>query len=156
MHALSLETIALSQSFGDFVALDQVSLRIRAGTLHALLGENGAGKSTLVKAVVGFQPARSGAVVVDGREHAMDAPAQARRLGIGMVYQHFTLVPGMSVAENLVLARGDLPAVVDWKALRAELSAFMRTAPFAIDLDATPNDLSVGEKQKLEILALKE
>ena len=152
MHALSLETVALSQSFGDFVALDQVSLRIRAGTLHALLGENGAGKSTLVKAVVGFQPARSGAVVVDGREQPMDAPAQARRLGIGMVYQHFTLVPGMSVAENLVLARGDLPAVVDWKALRAELQAFMREAPFAIDLDATPNDLSVGEKQKLEIL----
>jgi ABC-type uncharacterized transport system ATPase subunit len=76
----------------------------------------------------------------------------ARALGIGMVYQHFTVVPGMTVAENLLLARGRLPAVIDWKAVRAELQAFMQTTPFQLDLDATPQDLSAGEKQKLEIL----
>ncbi|WP_326538175.1 ABC transporter ATP-binding protein, partial [Pseudorhodoferax sp.] len=69
-----------------------------------------------------------------------------------MVYQHFTVVPGMTVAENLLLARGRLPAVVDWKAVRADLTAFLQTTPFRLDLDATPADLSAGEKQKLEIL----
>src|SRR5439155_4800714 len=76
----------------------------------------------------------------------------ARDLGIGMVYQHFTLVPGMTVAENLLLARGHLPAVIDWPAVRAELAAFMATTPFRLDLDATPQQLSAGQKQKLEIL----
>jgi ABC-type uncharacterized transport system ATPase subunit len=76
----------------------------------------------------------------------------ARQLGIGMVYQHFTVVPGMTVAENLLLARGRLPAVIDWKQVRAELKAFLQTTPFKLDLDATPLDLSAGEKQKLEIL----
>lgn len=69
-----------------------------------------------------------------------------------MVYQHFTVVPGMSVAENLMLAPGNLPLVLDWKAARTELAAFVRSAPFSLDLDATPLDLSAGEKQKLEIL----
>ncbi|MFN3496758.1 MAG: ATP-binding cassette domain-containing protein, partial [Hydrogenophaga sp.] len=64
----------------------------------------------------------------------------------------FTVVPGMTVAENLLLARGALPAVIDWKAARAELGAFMASAPFALDLDAYPIDLSAGQKQKLEIL----
>ena len=150
--ALALETVGLTRRFGAFTALDDVSLSIRPGTVHALLGENGAGKSTLVKCVVGYQPPSSGAVMVDGREVAIDSPTVARDLGIGMVYQHFTVVPGMTVAENLLLARGRLPAVVDWRAVRAELAAFLETTPFRLDLDATPADLSAGEKQKLEIL----
>jgi general nucleoside transport system ATP-binding protein len=76
----------------------------------------------------------------------------ARQLGIGMVYQHFTVVPGMSVAENLLLAKGELPAIVPWSKVRGELTAFMSTTPFKLPLDARPMDLSAGEKQKLEIL----
>ena len=152
MHALRLDTFKLTKRFGAFTALDSVSLAVRPGTVHALLGENGAGKSTLVKCVVGYQPADDGAVLIDGRERAIGSPAVARELGIGMVYQHFTVVPGMTVAENLLLARGRLPAVVHWKHVRAELQAFMQTTPFRLDLDATPLDLSAGEKQKLEIL----
>jgi len=152
MHALSLETVNLGKRFGAFTALDGVSLRVRPGTVHALLGENGAGKSTLVKCIVGYQRPDDGAVLLDGREHDIHAPTVARALGIGMVYQHFTVVPGMTVAENLLIARGALPAVIDWKAVRAELQAFMATAPFQLDLDATPQQLSAGEKQKLEIL----
>ena len=125
---------------------------MRPGTVHALLGENGAGKSTLVKCIVGYYRPDDGGVIVDGREHDIHAPAVARALGIGMVYQHFTVVPGMTVAENLLIAKGDLPAVVDWKGERAKLRAFMETAPFRLDLDATPLELSAGEKQKLEIL----
>ena len=152
MHALRLETFELTKRFGAFTALDGVTLTVRPGTVHALLGENGAGKSTLVKCVVGYQRPDGGAVMLDGRERDIGSPTVARRLGIGMVYQHFTVVPGMTVAENLMLARGDLPAVIDWKRARAELEAFMRSAPFRLDLDATPAALSAGEKQKLEIL----
>jgi simple sugar transport system ATP-binding protein len=152
MHALTLETYNLTKRFGAFTALDGVSLTVRPGTVHALLGENGAGKSTFVKCVVGYYRPDDGAVMVDSRERDIHSPTVARDLGIGMVYQHFTVVPGMTVAENLLLARGRLPAVIDWKAARAELRAFLETAPFRLDLDATPLDLSAGEKQKLEIL----
>ncbi|MCI1191299.1 ABC transporter ATP-binding protein [Calidifontimicrobium sp. SYSU G02091] len=152
MTALALETYRLTKRFGAFTALDAVSVRVRPATVHALLGENGAGKSTLVKCIVGYHRPDEGAVLVDGREHDIHAPTVARALGIGMVYQHFTVVPGMTVAENLLIAKGDLPAVVDWKRVRAELRAFMDSAPFRLDLDATPLELSAGEKQKLEIL----
>jgi len=151
-HALSLETFELGKRFGAFTALDQVSLKVQPGSVHALLGENGAGKSTLVKCIVGYYRPDGGAVLVDGREHDIHAPTVARQLGIGMVYQHFTVVPGMTVAENLLIAKGALPAVIDWKRVKAELGEFMATAPFALDLDATPAQLSAGEKQKLEIL----
>jgi len=150
--ALALDTYQLTKRFGSFTALDNVSLKVESGTVHALLGENGAGKSTLVKCVVGYQRAEEGSVLIDGREHDIASPVVARDLGIGMVYQHFTLVPGMTVAENLLLARGRLPAVIDWRAVRAEFSAFMATTPFKLELDATPQQLSAGQKQKLEIL----
>lgn len=150
--ALALSTYQLTKRFGSFTALDNVSIEVRPGTVHALLGENGAGKSTLVKAVVGYHLPEEGAVLIDGREHAITSPVVARELGIGMVYQHFTVVPGMTVAENLLLAKGELPAIIDWKSVRAELSAFLQTTPFKLDLDARPMDLSAGEKQKLEIL----
>ena len=152
MHALSLQTYELSKRFGSFTALDRVSINVQPGSVHALLGENGAGKSTLVKCIVGYQGADGGSVLLDGREQDIATPAAARALGIGMVYQHFTVVPGMTVAENLLIAKGALPAVIDWKAVRAELKAFMEQAPFRLPLDATPQDLSAGEKQKLEIL----
>jgi general nucleoside transport system ATP-binding protein len=150
--ALSLDTFELTKRFGAFTALDRCSLKVRPGTVHALLGENGAGKSTLVKCVVGYQRAEEGSVLLDGREHDIASPVVARDLGIGMVYQHFTVVPGMTVAENLLLARGRLPAVIDWKQERAALAAFLETTPFRLDLDATPQALSAGQKQKLEIL----
>jgi simple sugar transport system ATP-binding protein len=152
MHALTLETYQLTKRFGAFTALDQCGLTVRPGTVHALLGENGAGKSTLVKCIVGYYRPDDGAVMVNGREQSIHSPTVARDLGIGMVYQHFTVVPGMTVAENLLLARGHVPGVIDWKAARAELTEFFKTTPFQLDLDATPLDLSAGEKQKLEIL----
>ena len=152
MNALTLETYRLTKRFGSFTALDAVSLTVRPGTVHALLGENGAGKSTFVKAIVGYHRPDDGAVMIDGREHDIHSPVVARDLGLGMVYQHFTVVPGMTVAENLLLARGHLPLVVNWRAARAELEAFLKTTPFQLPLDARPSELSAGEKQKLEIL----
>jgi len=149
--ALALDTYRLTKRFGSFTAMDQVTMQVEPGTVHALLGENGAGKSTLVKCVAGFQRAEEGSILIDGREQDISNPVVARALGIGMVYQHFTLAPGMTVAENLVLV-GELPAVLDWKAKRAELQAFLATTPFALDLDARPSELAAGEKQKLELL----
>ncbi len=150
--ALGLSTYKLTKRFGNFTAMDGVSIDVRPGTVHALLGENGAGKSTLVKAVVGYHQPEEGAVLIDGREQAITSPVVARNLGIGMVYQHFTVVPGMTVAENLLLAHGKLPAIIPWHKVRQELKAFLATTPFKLDLDARPMDLSAGEKQKLEIL----
>jgi general nucleoside transport system ATP-binding protein len=149
--ALALDTYELTKRFGTFTAMDHVTMRVEPGSVHALLGENGAGKSTLVKCVAGFQRAEEGSVLIDGRETAIPSPIVARALGIGMVYQHFTLAPGMTVAENLLLV-GNMPALIDWKAKRAELKAFLATTPFSLDLDARPSELAAGEKQKLELL----
>jgi simple sugar transport system ATP-binding protein len=150
--AMALETYELTKRFGAFTALDAVSLQVAPGTVHALLGENGAGKSTLVKCIAGTHRADQGAVLTDGRERDIANPIVARALGIGMVYQHFTLAPGMTVAENLLLAGGRVPAVVNWKSKRRELEGFLASTPFRLDLDARPMELAAGEKQKLELL----
>jgi ABC-type uncharacterized transport system ATPase subunit len=150
--ALALDTFEMGMRFGSFQALQGVSMKVAPGTVHALLGENGAGKSTLVKCVAGFQRPTSGSILIDGREQAIPNPVVARTLGIGMVYQHFTLAPGMTVAENLLLAGGKTPALINWKQQRADLAAFLKTTPFQLDLDARPQELAAGEKQKLELL----
>ena len=152
MNAPALEIIGLTKRFGDFVALDAVSLSVRPGTVHALLGENGAGKSTLVKCLVGFSKADAGEVVLDGRERSIDSPQAARDLGLGMVYQHFTLVPSMTIAENLALARGGLSAVLDWPARISEMERFLADMPFTLPLRAVVSGLAAGQKQKAEIL----
>src|SRR4051812_22824103 len=150
--AMALETYQLTKRFGRFTALDRVSLKVAPGSVHALLGENGAGKSTLVKCIAGFHRAEEGSVVTDGREQEIANPVAARALGVGMVYQHFTLAPGMTVAENLLLAGGRVPTGIDWKRKRAELKDFLASTPFRLDLDARPQELAAGEKQKLELL----
>jgi ABC-type uncharacterized transport system ATPase subunit len=146
-----VEIAGMTKRFGDLVALDDVSLRLGPGTVHAILGQNGAGKSTLVKCMMGYHRPDRGHLLVDGREQGIANPRHAHRLGFGMVYQHFTLVPSMTVAENLVLGRDDLPAVIRWDEERARLEAFQRGMPFAIDLDRSVAGLAAGEKQKLEI-----
>ena len=153
-RAIALEAIGLSKRFGSFKALDGVSLKVPAGEFHALLGENGAGKSTLVKCLMGFHRADEGAVLLDGREVAVRNPREAQALGLGMVYQHFTLVPSLTAAENLVIARRDTPAVIDWAAERRRIDAFLDRTPFRVPLDRRVGALSAGERQKLEILKL--
>src|ERR1700720_866449 len=149
---LGVDAVAMTMRFGDFVALDKVELKVRPGSFHALLGENGAGKSTLVKCVMGYYHPTEGAVMVGGREQAIANPKDAHALGLGMVYQHFTLVPAMTVAENLVLARDDVPAVVDWAKEKQDLEAFLARMPFRVPLNARVSDISAGERQKCEIL----
>ncbi|MEL6452147.1 MAG: ABC transporter ATP-binding protein [Pseudomonadota bacterium] len=152
MQAAGLETVGMTMRFGAFTALDTVSIRIAPGTVHALLGENGAGKSTLVKCIMGFYHATEGGLLIDGSEARVADPIDAQRLGLGMVYQHFTLVPSLTGAENLVISRADAPGIIDWRAERRALDAFLADLPFQPPLDRPVSRLSAGEKQKLEIV----
>ncbi len=145
-----IEVRGATKNFGPLRALDEVSLTVRRGSFHAVVGENGAGKSTLAKAMLGVLPLDSGEVKADG--NPVHTPAAARHAGIGMVFQQFRLVPSMTVAENLLLARADLPAVVDRRKERSRLDDFLATAPFAINLDSRVAHLAAGQKQKVEIL----
>jgi simple sugar transport system ATP-binding protein len=147
-----IEAREMTKIFGDATVLDRVSLTLEPGTVHALLGENGAGKSTLVKCIMGFYRADFGELLVDGNARPIESPRDAQALGIGMVYQHFTLVENMTVAENLLIARREVPNVIDWKRELADLRAFMARMPFSIDPGARVRSLAAGEKQKLEIL----
>ena len=150
----SLQTIGMTKTFGRFTALDDVSIQVPAGTFHALLGENGAGKSTLVKCVMGFYSPDKGTLLLNDREVAVHNPRDAQALGVGMVYQHFTLVPSLTAAENLVASRADAPAVINWRKERERLEAFLAHMPFRVPLDRPVSSLAAGEKQKLEILKL--
>jgi len=147
-----LEVVRMTKRFGSLVALDDVSLHLKPATFHALLGENGAGKSTLVKCIMGFYQPTHGDVLIDKHAREIDSPRDAQQYGIGMVYQHFTSVPAMTVAENLVLSRLDPSNVINWKAEMEHLNAFMATAPFKVPLDMLVSQLAAGQKQKLEIL----
>jgi len=150
--ALDVEMIGMTKRFGAFTALDDVSIKIAPGSFHTLLGENGAGKSTLVKCLIGYYPPDAGQIIAGRRERVIRSPHDAHALGIGMVYQHFTLVPSMTVAENLVMACDDVPALVRWRRERERLNAFMADVPFRVDLDRPVARLAAGEKQKVEIL----
>jgi general nucleoside transport system ATP-binding protein len=151
-RAPSLELIGFSKRFGALAALDDVSVKVEGGSFHALLGENGAGKSTLVKCAMGYYAADEGQILLDGREVSITHPRRAHELGLGMVYQHFTLVPNMTVLENFVLSREHLPAVIDWARERMALEAFFATTPFKVPCDVPVADLAAGQKQKGEIL----
>lgn len=147
-----VEVCGFSKRFGSLQALEDVSVGFHSGGFYALLGENGAGKSTLVKCMMGFYHADAGELCVDGERREIANPRQAHELGLGMVYQQFTVVPGMSVAENLVLGRPDLPQRIDWRAERERILDFMSRMPFRLDPQAPVHSLAAGEKQKLEIL----
>jgi simple sugar transport system ATP-binding protein len=153
-RAIALSALGMTKRFGAMTALDHVSLEIPAGQFHVLLGENGAGKSTVVKCIMGFYQPDEGSLQVNGQTVTVRNPRDARALGIGMVYQHFTLVPSLTGAENLVISRADAPAIIDWKREKAALAAFMQRMPFRVPLDKPVASLSAGEKQKLEILKL--
>jgi ABC-type uncharacterized transport system ATPase subunit len=154
MRAPSLETVGMTKIFGALVALEDVSIKVEPGTFHALLGENGAGKSTLVKCIMGFYAPTRGQVMLNNAEVPIHNPRDARAHGIGMVYQHFTLVPSLTGAENLVISRADAPAVIDWKKEMRGLEEFLGRMPFRVPLDVPVSALAAGEKQKLEILKL--
>jgi simple sugar transport system ATP-binding protein len=147
-----LQIQGLNKRFGDLVALDRADLRLDRGDFLAILGENGAGKSTLVKCVIGLYNVDTGKIEIDGQERPVDNPKDAQKWGVGMVHQHFSLVPNMIVAENFVLARNSGLGVIDWHRETHELEDFCSRKPFSVDLAAPASSLAAGEKQKVEIL----
>jgi len=147
-----LELDAVRKRFGAVQALAGVDFRCESGTIHALLGENGAGKSTLMQVVAGLYVPDSGEIRLAGARVAWRSPEQARAAGIAMVHQHFMLVPTMTIAENVALARGDLGAFRAER-LAAEVTALAEERRLAIgDPRRIVEELSVGEQQRVEIL----
>ncbi len=149
MHAPILEMVDVTKSYGGFVANDRVSLSVQAGEIHALLGENGAGKSTLVKTLFGVHRPDSGAIRWRGSPVQIASPAQARALGIGMVFQHFALFETLNVAENIALAMPQNHSVASVTAALTEIS---RHYGLALNPNAAVGDLSAGERQRIEIV----
>ena len=147
-----VQVLGMTKRFADVVALEDVSLTLAPGSVHAILGENGAGKSTLVKCMMGYHRPDAGRLLLDGHEQIIANPRAAHALGFGMVYQHFTLVPSMTVAENLVLGLPEIPQILRWDETRARIETFMGRMPFRLDLDRPAVSLAAGEKQKLELL----
>jgi simple sugar transport system ATP-binding protein len=146
MYALELSGIA--KRYGTFSALDDVTLLVRPGTIHALLGENGAGKTTLMHVAYGMVPPDAGRIHLNGRETRLASPIDAISARIGMVHQHFTLVPAMTVAENLALGGHGLLRSRD---MTARVRAIGERTGFALDPDALVETLPVGAQQRVEI-----
>ena len=150
---MSLELKGITKSFGSFKANDAIDLKVAKGEIHAILGENGAGKSTLMNVVYGLLQPDSGTISIDGISVTINEPADALNVGIGMVHQHFMLIPVFTVAENIVLGheqskRGLLTLSDAKKKIKSIADEFK----FEIDPDALIEEIPVGIQQRVEII----
>jgi simple sugar transport system ATP-binding protein len=141
----------VTKRFPGVLANDEVSLELRQGEVHALIGENGAGKSTLMRVLYGMYPSDGGRILVHGEPVKIASPRDAIALGIGMVHQHFVLVDPFTVAENVILGDED-GRVLHEEAAEEKVAELAKTYGFQIDPHALVEDLSVGEEQRVEIL----
>jgi simple sugar transport system ATP-binding protein len=144
-----LRVANLTKKFGEFVANDNLTLNVEAGKVHALLGENGAGKSTLVKMMYGALQPTSGVIEWQGEQVVVASPAHARYLGIGMVFQHFSLFEALTVVENISLA---LPPQLRQGDLSQRIEDLSKDYGLPLNPSALVADLSVGERQRIEIV----
>jgi simple sugar transport system ATP-binding protein len=149
-----LSVRGFSKRFSGVLANDSISLDLLPGEIHALLGENGAGKSTLVNCIYGFYRRDAGELLVNGEPHDFRSPHDARAQGIGMVFQNLTLIPALSVVENVALFLPDLPAIPDLKEVAGKLEALGDRYSLRVDPWALVRDLSIGQQQKAELLKL--
>lgn len=147
-----LSAHGIVKRFGTILANDVDAFEVRSGEIHALLGENGAGKSTLSKILYGFYRPDAGEIRVGDEPVAMESPAAARACGIGMVFQDFTLIPALSVLENIVLFMRDVPQVLNRRELAARIAETAARLQISTPLARPVWALAVGERQKVEIL----
>jgi simple sugar transport system ATP-binding protein len=150
----AVEMRGITKQFPGVLANDQVDLAVHAGEIHALVGENGAGKSTLMNVLYGLVHADSGEILIDGKPVHIGGARDAITHGIGMVHQHFMLIPVFTVGENVMLGREPVtgPDFYDRAKARAEIAALARKYGLALDPDARMDDLPVGLQQRAEIM----
>src|SRR5215472_5450116 len=144
----------ISKSFPGVRALDGVSLSVNAGEVHFLLGQNGAGKSTLIRILYGALHPEAGEVLVDGRPVRLHSPADARALGIAVIFQEFSLVPYLDLAQNIFLGReprGRVPGTIDHKAMHAEARRLLDMLGVRLDTHTLAHELGVAQQQVVEI-----
>jgi len=150
---MSIELKAITKKFGSLVANDSIDLKVARGEIHAILGENGAGKSTLMNIVYGLVKADFGQILVEDKEVSINEPADALRYGIGMVHQHFMLIPVFTVAENIALGREESRGMfLTLDEVKKKIKALADEFKFDIDPDALIEDLPVGVQQRVEII----
>jgi simple sugar transport system ATP-binding protein len=151
---MSLELRGITKRFGSLTANDAIDLAVGDGEIHAILGENGAGKSTLMNVVYGLLQPDEGSISVDGREIKINSPLDALAAGIGMVHQHFMLIPVFTVAENIVLGHEKTKrlGILDLESARKEILRVSAEYNFEIDPDALVENLPVGLQQRVEII----
>ena len=144
-----LKATKICKSFGNFVANQNIDISIAKGQIHALLGENGAGKSTLVKIFYGVLQPDSGSIEINNQKISITSPNVARKNGIGMVFQHFSLFPALTVAENILIA---LDNKIKFGEVVNEISKLSKEWELFVDPLKLVSELSVGEKQRVEII----
>lgn len=151
---MSLELRGITKSFGSLVANDSIDFLVGDGEIHAILGENGAGKSTLMNIVYGLTSSDSGKILVDGKELDIKTPADALAAGIGMVHQHFMLIPVFTAAENIVLGHEKTKrfGLLDLETAKEEIRRVSKEFNFDVDPDALVETLPVGIQQRVEII----
>jgi ABC-type uncharacterized transport system ATPase subunit len=151
---VKLELRGITKRFGDLIANDNIDLTIEEGEIHCLLGENGAGKSTLMNVLYGLYQAEEGEILVDDAVIHFAGPGDAMRAGIGMVHQHFMLIPVFTVAENVALGHEEVygPGLLNLEAARTLVRDISSRFGFHIDPDALVEDLPVGVQQRVEIV----
>ena len=146
-----VEMHAITKYFGDLIANDHVDFELRKGEIHALLGENGAGKTTLMRILYGLYHQDSGEILINGKPVVINSPKDAIANNIGMVTQHFALVPPMTVAENIVLGYTD-KFVLNYSAIEEKVSNAAKKYGMDINPKSLIRHLSVGQRQRVEIL----
>ena len=155
-QAYAIEMLHITKRFPGIVANDDITLQLKKGEIHALLGENGAGKSTLMSVLFGLYQAEEGVIKKDGKEVEIKDPNDANRLGIGMVHQHFKLVECFSVLDNIIL--GDEPTskggFLRKDAARKKIVELSDKYGLSVDPDALIEDITVGMQQRTEILKM--
>ncbi|MBO1770657.1 ABC transporter ATP-binding protein [Agrococcus sp. TF02-05] len=150
LGAPTLELRGITKRFGALTANDHIDLEVRAGEIHCLLGENGAGKSTLMNVLYGLYRAEEGEILLDGEPQSFAGPGDAMRAGIGMVHQHFMLIPVFTVAENVLL--GHERELGGLSGARQKVREISQRFGFHVDPDARIEDLPVGVQQRVEII----
>src|SRR5215510_14217537 len=144
----------ISKTFPGVRALDDVSLTVDAGTVHVLLGQNGAGKSTLMRILCGAQHPDAGEIRIDGRAVRLHSPADARALGIAVIFQEFSLVPYLDLAQNIFLGReprGRVPGTIDQKTMHREARRLLDMLGMQLDTRTLAHELGVAQQQVVEI-----